>query len=159
MREISCCDILSLSPNEQDKIIDQIKVLMELEYPNFIDWFNQKLIPGISTNERNIIVILKNDKVIGFVNLTKKNKEKKISNLYIKSIFKYKQYFNVIIDKSLEWLDTDKPIIILSKNQLGRCWNYLLDRNWQITDRTKNDDYILNRTGFFESLVKKKIHK
>ena len=159
MREISCCDILSLSPNEQDKIIDQIKVLMELEYPNFTDWFNQKLIPGISTNERNIIVILKNDKVIGFVNLTKKNKEKKISNLYIKSIFEYKQYFNVIIDKSLEWLDTDKPIIILSKNQLGRCWNYLLDRNWQITDRTKNDDYILNRTGFFESLVKNKIHK
>lgn len=159
MKKVSCNDILSICKYNQEGIIDQIQLLMQQNYPNFVDWFNNKLIPGINNGERNIVYITKGDKIIGFANLTKKQKEKKISNIYINSLFKYKAFFNILIDKSLDWLETDKPVVIMSEHELSKCFYLLLERNWTFTGKTKNNDYILNRKEFFEDIVKKKIHK
>ena len=159
MKKVSCNDILSLDNNEQQKVIKQVRQLMEKRYPNFVDWFDNKLIPGIFIGQRNIVFISKGNKIISFANLTKKTREKKITNIYISSYFKHRQFFDVLVDKSLDWLETDKPVVIIPRNDLPMCFDGIYDRKWVLTDKTKNDDYILNRKEFFNVNIKKKVHK
>ena len=160
MKDIICFDIQTLIRNDEniDNIIDVIKKTMEKHYPSFCTWFDDKLIPGLSNGTRNIIVMFKNNKLIGFVNLKKTNKEKKMSNLHINSFFYYDKYWNILVDNSIEWLEEEDPVIIISKKELSKCNELVVKRGWYITDKSKNDDYILNRHHEIE-YIKKRLKK
>ena len=165
MRDIIYTDIQTCIKNGIDikDILNNIKEIMKIEYPDYIDWFNNKVIPGIYTNERNIILIYKNNNLIGFVNLKKTKKERKLSNLYIKSKISYNKYFKDLINLSMNWLETDEPTLIISEKEFNKCAYSILNNNWNSTNIIKKNDsiyYIFNGNDEFyyikKSLTKKR---
>lgn len=156
MKEIVKINIQEIRNSDIDYswIIEKVTNLMKVEYPDFLEWFKTKVIPGIENNTRNIIVLYRDDRIIGFVNLTKKQQEKKISNIYLKSIIHYDKYWNLMIDEAIKWLEDEYPVVIVSKKQLYKCFGLAMDKNWYLTDETKNHDYVLNRYDEFEFIGK-----
>ena len=157
MKNITYCDIQTLLEQNIDttSIIDEIDFLMRKEYPNYHEWFNNKLIPGLENNTRNIICLFKNHKIIGFVNLKKTNKERKMSNIYIKSTIFYEKCWNLMIDEAIKWLDDENPVMIVTQKDMMKSAYLIKSRNWHLTDKTKTNDYIINRCDEFEIIKRK----
>ena len=155
MNTITTFDIQSLIEQDIniDIIMNKVKEFMELEYPGFYDWFNDKVIPGLDDGTRNIVVMMKNDKVIGIANLKKTEKEKKMSNLTVKSFLHHEKYWNEIVNKSLDWLETDQPVVIIAKKEIYKSIELMFERGWYLTDRAKNNDYIVNRYDELECIL------
>lgn len=153
MKSIECIDIQDLIQQNIDinKYIFEIYKIMEKKYPNFCNWFNNKLLKGLDNGTRNIIILTQNNKVIGFVNLKKTDKERKMSNLYVNSIFYYEKCLNLLVDEATKWLEDEYPVVIISKQEIAKCSHLLINRNWYLTDRTKNNDYVMNRYDEFEN--------
>lgn len=168
MNKIICTDIQTCIDNnvEINNILDEIEKTMELEYPDFVEWFKNILIPGLQKKQRNIILLFKGNNLIGFVNLKKTKKEKKLSNLYINSSFSYNKYFNLLINESINWLEIEDPLMIISNNELKKCAGNIINRNWHATRFIKGENnteyYVINGYHDFkhiENLVKKKCKK
>lgn len=164
MNDIIYTDIQTYIDNNIDinNILNKIKQIMEIEYPDYINWFNEKVIPGLYINERNIILIFKKDILIGFVNLKKTKKERKMSNLYIKKNLLYSKYFNKIINLSMEWLETEEPTLIISKNELDKCAGNILDKKWNATRIIKENNsvyFVFNGNDDFNNIKKLIIKK
>lgn len=125
------------------QFLSQVLVMMKKEYPKYEEWFKNKVIPGLNKKERNIIVVTKKNKVIGFINLKKTAKEKKMSNLYINSTFNYEKICDKLFKISLNWLNTTHPTIIISSKELVKCMDIMMKNNWSYT-RHINNEYIFN---------------
>lgn len=154
MKDIKIFDIQSLLEKKMDisYILRDVKIAMEKDYPDFYNWFNNKVIPGLENGTRNIIVMYKKNKLIGFTNLKKTEKEKKMSNLTVKSSLFYEKQWNLIVNEALNWLETEDPVIIMSKLETYKSINLIISRGWYLTDKVKNRDYILNRYDELESI-------
>lgn len=161
MKNVSCLDIQSLIANNIDttNIIEDISKMMLKEYPNFYEWFNNKVLPELANNTRNIVFLQRNNKIIGFLIIKNTPKEKKISNIYIKYSLFYEQYWNCLVDKAIDILEDDYPVIIISAKEIKKCVYLINDRHWYLTDRSKNNDYILNRYHEIENIRKTLIKK
>ena len=153
MKGIVCTDIQSLMQKNinTEYVIEEIRTIMKQEYPDYIEWFNEKLVPGLNV-DRNIVFLLKNHKIIGFVNLKKTNKENKMSNLYIKPSLYYKKHWDLLINHSIEWLEDYDPVMIISKKEINKCHFLLVERNWYVSDKRKNNDFVINRPDEIEKI-------
>lgn len=163
MKGVIYTDIQTMLDNNIDitDILNNVRSIMEVEYPDYVEWFDEKVIPGLSLQERNIILIYKKNELIGFMNLKKTKKERKMSNLYIKPSFYYNtlnnKYFDKIIDISTEWLETDEPIIIMPKKDYDKCAMILFLNHWNVSRILKKDNtiyYILNGNYEFSDVEK-----
>ena len=157
MKEITYINISKLLDKNCDieNFITEADLLMKEKYPNYEQWFLEKVIPGLITKKRNIIIAYKNNKIVGYANLKNEN-EKVISNLYVKPGFDQKRIWNSIIDESINWLETYNPKIIISNEYVGYYMSYIMARDWNLTN-IKNNDIIFNGKGNeFERLIYKK---
>lgn len=59
------------------------------DYPDYENWFRYKHIPGVINGERDTILAIYSNKIIGVCNIKKKD-EKKICTLYIDYKFRRK---------------------------------------------------------------------
>lgn len=164
MNDIIYTDIQTCIDNNIDisNILNEVKKIMEIEYPDYINWFNEKVIPGLYIKERNIILIFKKNILIGFVNLKKTKKERKMSNLYINKNLFYNKYFNNLINLSMEWLETKNPILIISRNELNKCAGNILDKKWDATriiKEKKSIYFVFNGNDEFNDIKKLIIKK
>lgn len=165
MKEIKYYSVEDLLKVNYDikNIINKISDIMKIEYPGFENWFIDKFIPELYLGKRNIIIACKDNEIIGFVNLKKKNNEKTISNIYIKSSILYNKIWNNLIDISIKWLETPTPKLIIPYNKLNNCVSLIIKRNWKITGianfNGNNHDMIFNGKGneIERLLYKKKI--
>lgn len=163
MKDVIYTDIQTMLDNNIDitDTLNNVRSIMEVEYPDYIEWFDEKVVPGLSLQERNIILIYKKNKLIGFMNLKKTKKERKMSNLYIKPSFYYNtynnKYFDKIIDISTEWLETDVPVIIMSEKDYDKCAIILFLNHWNVSRIIKKGNtlyYILNSYDEFKQIEK-----
>lgn len=163
MKDIIYTDIQTMLDNNMDitDILNNIRDIMEKEYPDYVEWFDKKVVPGLSLQERNIILIFKKNELIGFINLKKTKKERKMSNLYIKPSFYYNnynnKYFDKIIDLSTEWLETNEPILIMSEKDYDKCAYILYLNHWDVSRimrRNKTIYYVLNGYNEFKEIEK-----
>lgn len=168
MKDVIYTDIQTMLDNNIDisDILNSIRTIMEIEYPDYIEWFDEKVIPGISLQERNIILIYKKNELIGFINLKKTKKERKMSNLYIKPSFYYNiynnKYFDKIVELSTEWLETDEPILIISEKDYDKCACNLYLNNWDVSRimrKNNNLYYVINGYDEFKNIEKSMIKK
>lgn len=163
MKNISFIDIQEeLEKNNTNvlDIIDEIIEIMNKEYPNYTEWFKNKLIPGLAKKERNIILVYKKDKIIGMINLKKTNTERKMSNLYVKNCIQYDKITSILINKALIWLETKRPTIIMSEKELTKCASIILSKNWNITRKIKeNNDYVVNGNNNEFTVLEKRLEK
>lgn len=164
MNDIIYTDIQTCIENNIDinNILNEVKKIMEIEYPEYVNWFNEKVIPGLYIKERNIILIFKKNILIGFVNLKKTKKERKMSNLYIMKNLFYNKYFNRLTNLSMEWLETKEPTLIISDNELDKYAGNILEKKWDATRIIKDKNsvyYVFNGNDEFNDIRKSLIKK
>ena len=112
-------------------------------YPNFNNWFWNKLLPDILLNKDFILGMFDNKNNLIGVSILKKakyiDKENKIRTLRIFPEYQNKGYSLYLIDKSLESLQTDKPKLTVAEEILHNYSRIFINRyNFSITKVEKN---------------------
>lgn len=86
-------------------------------YPDFNNWYWDKVVPGVLLGEDKLIVMKKNEQVAG-VSILKDREEKKLRCLRISPEFQQKGMGLYLIDESLKVLDSDKPLCSVSEEMM-----------------------------------------
>lgn len=153
--ELNKDDFFSLAFN----IYETIEFLSS-DYPKHKEWYFKKQLPAINTGERNILFVRNPhdyNEIIAMACLKKTEDEKKICTIYVKDEYRGLGIGTKIIDASLNWLGTTKPLITISEYKLD-MFNWLIEKyNWQVTDKVKglyNDKY--KEYCFNGTILKKK---
>jgi len=145
------------------KIINEvltISMLVKNDYPDYKEWFINTQVPGLYDNSRNIIVAHINDRIVGFVSLKKTSKEKKICTFYVEKRFRRNQIGTILVEKAIEYLEEEKPLITIPMNKLNEFIRIANKYNWEITDikenlyRTTTPEVIVNGYLQQESKIK-----
>jgi hypothetical protein len=111
------------------KIIHPISNL----YPDFSNWYWDKVVPGIILNNDKIIIAEKKSKLVG-ISIIKNGNEKKLRTLRISEEFQNKGYGLYLIDQSLKELNTDKPIVSVAEEMINDFSRIFINRyNFEIT--------------------------
>ena len=148
--------ILKEYPQEViEKLLNDILVLSLLvkdDYPDYKEWYQSKQIPGIYDGTRNIIIAHIKDRIVGFVSLKKTKEEKKICTFYVEKSFRKNQIGTILVEKAIEYLEEEKPLITIPMNKLNQFIRISNKYNWEISDikenlyRTTTPEVIVNGT-------------
>ena len=91
-----------------------------LLYDNFFIWYYKKVFNKLKLSKnREIILLLINNKIIGFTILKKTYSENKICSLYIKENFRNKGYSTYLINEAIKYLNDKYPIISIDKRKIN----------------------------------------
>lgn len=133
-------------------LIDQVlevSMLVKTDYPDYKNWFLETQVPGIYEHTRNIIVAHIGKRIVGFVSLKRTSEEKKICTFYIEKNFRKNKIGSILVERAIEYLETDKPLITIPLNKLNEFTRIGERYEWQITDMQEN----LYRVGTTEVIV------
>ena len=95
-----------------EKIIQEVLMLSMLvknDYPDYKEWYTKVQVPGLYTNERNIIIAHINERIVGFVSLKKTKTEKKICTFYVEKSFRRNKIGTILVEKAIEFLEESRP--------------------------------------------------
>lgn len=137
---------------EVKSLIDQVlelSMLVKTDYPDYKNWFLETQVPGIFDHTRNIIIAHIGKRIVGFVSLKKTPEEKKICTFYIERNFRKNKIGSILVERAIEYLETDKPLITIPLNKLYEFTRIGERFDWQITDIQEN----LYRIGPAEVIV------
>lgn len=136
-----------------EKMIQEVLMLSMIvknDYPDYKEWYTKVQVPGLYTNERNIIIAHINEKIVGFVSLKKTPTEKKICTFYVEKRFRKNQIGSKLVEKSIEFLETEQPLITIPMDKLNEFIRIGNKYNWKVTDiienlyRINNPEVIVN---------------
>ena len=120
------------------KIINEIYLLtkhLNKIYPGYKDWYYNKQIKGCLDLNRNIIFIRNNeDKIIGISSLKKTKEEKKICTLFILEPYRNKGIKKILLEESFKYLETEKPLITISEENLDIFKSTIEEYNWKLIE-------------------------
>lgn len=125
------------------KVLEIVRPISSM-YPNFEDWFWNKVVPGVINGEDKIIIGLKNGNIVG-VSMLKNHGEKKLRALRVNDIYQKKGYGLYLIDKSLEILETEKPLVSVSEEMINDYSRIFINR------------YNFSMTHVYKGLYRKRI--
>jgi len=142
--------LLSEFINNQDKFIyhtdNVFRTLSTLDndYPNFTNWYYTKVIPELKLGEREVIMAYNDaDKVLSGISILKITEiEKKICTLRISPKYRKNGLGKVLFTKSLEILETDKPVITITKDKVHQFSPLLGHFGFKLSQVIK--DYYIN---------------
>lgn len=135
-----------------EKIIQEVLMLSMLvknDYPDYKEWYTKVQVPGLYTNERNIIIAHINERIVGFVSLKKTKTEKKICTFYVEKSFRRNKIGTILVEKAIEFLEESRPLITIPMDKLNEFIRIANKYNWEITDIKEN----LYRTSTPEVIV------
>ncbi len=104
----------------------------EQYYPNFKNWYYDKVVPDILNNRRDFIFESRNDKIVGLSLI--KYEEKKLCTLKVFEEYQNKGYGLKLFEKSFEALDTDKPFLTVSEEKYIEFKKVFEYYDFKITD-------------------------
>lgn len=91
---------------------------LERYYPNFSDWYFNKVVNGLVNGSRRFIIELRDGKFAGVAILKDTEDEKKICTISISEEYKSKGLGYRLFEKSMRLLNTDKPLASISEERL-----------------------------------------
>ena len=94
-------------------------------YPNFTDWWDCKVIPGIDFNKRHVVVVENESNELVGALVLKDDDEKKISTLYIHPDYRNLYIGPFLIQHAMCVLETEMPIISIPEPLLVQFENML----------------------------------
>lgn len=106
-------------------------------YPKYQWFFWLKVVPGIISGKRNIILCQINNQVVGIACL-KKAEETKLSTLYIDPKYQKQGIGTEILERSFQWLGTQKPALSIAKDRLSCFYNFIVKYQWELTNIVSN---------------------
>ncbi len=111
-----------------ERVYHELKVLNG-EYPNFYDWYYNKVVKALDNQSRSIFVVAEGTDIAGVL-IAKDYFEKKICTLRVSPQYCHRGIGKLLFEKSFELLNTDKPIITVSEehvfefNKLLKYFNF-----------------------------------
>lgn len=159
------CNIVQLSKqSEVEANIYYIQILMFLkrlkrEYPEFNDWYKQLYINNMNLKKNREILICKvNDSIAGVSILKSDENEKKICTFRVKEEFQGNGIGKKLMEKSFEYLNTDKPLITIHKSKQRQFQQMFEYFNFKLEQENKNYYKLFNtELAYNGELPKKKI--
>jgi len=115
---------------------------LEKDYPNFREWYFEKVIPEISLCKRNIFIKYCNSEIGGVAIVKNSNDEKKICTVKVASDYKNRGIGVKLFQKSFEWLDCKTPLATVSEQRLPEFQRLFEHFNFKLT-QIKSDYYKL----------------
>ena len=108
------------------------------DYPKHKEWYFTKQLPEtINGTERNILFIRhpeNSNKIISMACLKKDEDEKKICTLYVSNKCRGLGIGKAIIEESMKWLETTKPLITLADYKLDMFKPIISKYDWELTE-------------------------
>ncbi len=107
------------------------------DYPKHKEWYFTKQLPGIIKDERNILFARNPenyDEIISMACLKKDNEEQKICTLYVSDQCRGLGIGTAIVEESLKWLGTTKPLITLADYKLDMFKPIINKYGWELTE-------------------------
>lgn len=135
------------------KLIDEVLLIsmqVKNDYPDYKSWFLSKQVTGLYDNTRNIIIAHIDGKLVGFTSLKKTDTEKKICTFYVEKRFRRNQIGSKLVEKSIEFLETEQPLITIPMDKLNEFIKIGNKYNWKVTNiienlyRINNPEVIVN---------------
>ncbi len=114
---------------------DTYNILEELgqNYPDFHNWYWNKVVPGVLLDKDEIILAYRKKSLVG-VSIIKDSYEQKIRALRISPAFQNKGYGLYLIDESIKRLNNDKPLASVSEDMINDFSRVFINRyNFDIT--------------------------
>lgn len=119
---------------------ESYKILSSLgeSYPDFYNWYWNKVVPGILTKKDELILAYSKNELVG-ISILKNSDEKKLRALRISEKFQNKGYGLYLIDESLKRLNTDKPLCSVSDKMINDYSRIFINKyNFDMTFVYKN---------------------
>ena len=127
---------------DKNKILEICNQIYEMtdfickDYPRHKSWFYQKHLPGTLNMklDRDIVFAYDKSRVIHGTSFIKKdNLEKKICTLFVNSISRGLGIGTALVEKSIELLGTDKPVITIADYKLPMFESLIKKYHWEQT--------------------------
>lgn len=112
------------------------------EYPGFQTWFNAKVLTGLLTGTRLILVSMENDEIAGIAILKRDKLERKICTLRVVPAYRGKGYGGALMDYARRLLRTDHPLITVPSSRLSEFQTILCRHEFELVQRLP--DYYLD---------------
>lgn len=124
-----------------DELAAKIYMLTEFiceDYPNHKEWyFNKQLKETIIDDERNILFVRnpkKYNEIIAVACLKRTLEEQKICTIYVKEKYRRKGIGTALINESMNWLGTTKPLITIADYKLEMFKPFINKYDWKLTE-------------------------
>ena len=141
-----------IKSNKEKELVSLLKKIVietssfKKDYPDYENWFWEKQVTGLFEGTRDIIVAIKNNKVIGISNIKNTSLEKKICTLSVDKRYRMKTIGSKLVDISLKLLNTKTPVITMSLCKLPEFSSIIKKNNWVVTSIYKD----LYKEGLYE---------
>lgn len=89
----------------------------QIYYPEFRNWFYEKVVPDSLANNRKILIEERDNKIAGIA-IVKKVDEKKLSTLRVMEAYQNRGIGLKLFERAFEVLESDKPFLTVSEEKL-----------------------------------------
>ncbi|MEG0909448.1 MAG: GNAT family N-acetyltransferase [Bacilli bacterium] len=108
------------------------------DYHRYKEWFfTKQLKETLNTSERNILFARNpnnSNEIISMACLKKDNEEQKICTLYVSDKYRDLGLGTQIIESSMQWLGTTKPLITLADYKIEMFSPIIKKYDWELTE-------------------------
>lgn len=100
---------------EATDVIYQDAEFLRSSYPLFDQWFATKVLPGICTGERTVLIEKRGSLAVAFLILKHTNAEKKLCTLRVRPNFESKGLGVRLFETAFQLLGTERPLLSVSE--------------------------------------------
>lgn len=123
MRLLLNQDVVSRNPGLVGQTLHLIRADAEFlrsSYPDFDQWFASKVLPGIYTGERTLLLEERESAVVGLLILKHTAREKKLCTLRVRPAFESRGLGVRLFEAAFERLGTERPLLSVSESTLPK---------------------------------------
>ncbi|MEQ3644183.1 MAG: GNAT family N-acetyltransferase [Paracoccus sp. (in: a-proteobacteria)] len=91
---------------------------LEAVYPNFKNWYWDKVVPGVPLRNRRIFVSMDNGQISGIL-IAKKQSEKKICTVWVPPKFRRRSVARDLMKNAITWLETPYPLFTVPDERMS----------------------------------------
>ncbi len=116
-------------------------------YPDFKEWFYQKVVPGLKDGTREIIPVMRYGRLIAVGIIKNTPEEKKICTIYVSSYYRGKGIGIMLFKKCMKTLGTDSPIVTVSENNyhlFEKIFNHFNFKHTSTINSQNKKEFIFN---------------
>jgi len=109
------------------RVISQDAVFLRASYPGFDRWFDRKVLPGLFSGERTVVIEERDSTAVGLVILKHTATEKKLCTLRVRPHYESKGLGVRLFVAAFDILGTERPLLSVSdiaKPKFERLFRY-----------------------------------
>lgn len=100
--------------DEAVRVLRQDSTFMRSSYPHFESWLSSKVLPGLCTGERTVVIEQRGGEAVGLLIVKHTNVERKLCTLRVRPNFESRGLGIRLFQTAFELLGTDRPLLSVS---------------------------------------------